>query len=64
MMTARTLEVPGGHDGTGWFRRALGIGEDLLVMAGVVLLLPLVILAIGIPIARFVQLVSWAVRSL
>ena len=63
MTTARTLEVPM-PDGTAWFRRALGIGEDLLVMVGVVLLLPLVILAIGIPIALFVQLVSWIVGSL
>jgi len=64
MTTARTLEVPGGHDGTARFRRALGLGEDLLVMVGVVLLLPLVILAIGIPIAAFVQFVLWMVRSL
>ena len=43
----------------GWIRAALGVGEDVLLMIGVVSCLPLVILAIGTPIALVVRLLLW-----
>ena len=64
MTDAGTLDPAVGHGVTDWFRRALALGEDLIVMVGLVLALPLVVLAIGIPIALLVQLVLWIVRSL
>jgi hypothetical protein len=52
------------HDATPWLRRAVGVAGDVLLMTAVVLCVPFVILAIGTPIALFVQLVLWMVRLL
>jgi hypothetical protein len=50
---ARLLVVPGP------FRRAAVIVGDLLAAVAIVLCIPLVILAIGIPIALCVRLLLW-----
>jgi hypothetical protein len=50
---ARALTVPGP------FRRAAVAAGDLLGAVAIVLCMPFVILAIGIPIALFVRLLSW-----
>ena len=50
---ARTLVVPGP------FRRAAVVVGDLLAAVAIVLCIPFVILAIGIPIALCVQLLLW-----
>jgi hypothetical protein len=42
-----------------WLRRAAWLAGELLTMVGIVLCLPLAILAIGIPIALCVRLVLW-----
>jgi len=51
--TAHALTVPGP------FRRAAALVGDLFGTMAVVLSIPLVILAIGIPIALFVRLLLW-----
>lgn len=50
---ARPLAVPGGLR-----RAAMGVG-DLLATVAIVLCVPLVILAIGIPLALSVRLLLW-----
>jgi hypothetical protein len=50
---ARPLVVPGP------FRRAAGVVGDLLAAVALVLCIPFVILAIGIPIALCVRLLLW-----
>jgi hypothetical protein len=50
---ARPLDVPGP------LRRAAAVIGDLLVAVGIILCIPLVILAIGIPIALCVRLLLW-----
>jgi hypothetical protein len=45
-------------------RRAAGILGDLLALAGVIVGIPVVILAIGIPIALCVRLLLWLVGML
>jgi hypothetical protein len=42
-----------------WIRTALAVAEDVLLTIGVVSCLPLVILAIGMPIALVVRLLLW-----
>ena len=42
-----------------WMRAALGVAEDVLLMIAVVSCLPLVILAIGTPIALVARLLLW-----
>jgi hypothetical protein len=49
----RAVVVPGP------FRRAAGVVGDVVGAVAVVLCIPLVILAIGIPIALFVRLLLW-----
>jgi hypothetical protein len=44
---------------TRWIRSALAVGEDVFLAIGVVLCIPLVILAIGTPIALVVRLLLW-----
>lgn len=44
---------------TGWIRTALAVAEDVLLTIVVVSCIPLVILAIGIPIALVVRLLLW-----
>lgn len=63
---ARTIAIPltplpsGVLPGrTGWIRVALAVGEDVLLAIGVLLCIPLVILAIGTPIALALRLVLW-----
>jgi hypothetical protein len=41
------------------FQRAASIGTDVLWLAGIIVLIPLVILAVGIPIALVLRLVLW-----
>jgi hypothetical protein len=43
-------------------RRALDVGSDVLLATAVVMGIPVIILAIGIPIALFVQLLLWIAR--
>ena len=49
----RALIVPGP------FRRAAAVVGDLLFAVAIVLCIPFVLLAIGIPIAVFVRLMLW-----
>ena len=44
---------------TRWIRIVLAVAEDLFLASGVVLCIPLAILAIGIPIALVVRLLFW-----
>jgi hypothetical protein len=44
---------------TRWIPTALGVAEDVLLTIGVVSCIPVVILAIGIPIALVVRLLLW-----
>lgn len=39
------------------------MGGDLLALAGIIAVIPLVILGIGIPIALVIQLLLWIGRS-
>ncbi len=50
---APLLEVPG------WLRRAAAVVGELLAVVGIVLCVPFVILAIGMPIALCVRLLLW-----
>ena len=43
-------------------RRAAGPAGDVLMLGAVIFCIPFVILAIGMPIALFVQLLLWFVR--
>jgi hypothetical protein len=56
-MTTRSrvtsLEVPG------VLRRAAGVFGDLFLVVGIVLCVPFVIMAIGIPLALCVRLLFW-----
>lgn len=74
-MTARAIPHPDGavtsattpaplpmYGATAWMRDVAAAGEDVLLLAGVVLCIPAVILAIGIPIALFLQLLLWIGR--
>jgi hypothetical protein len=45
-------------------RRAVLTLIDLLILIGVVVCVPIVILALGLPIALFVQLLLWILRLL
>jgi hypothetical protein len=49
----RALIVPGP------FRRAAGVGGELLGAVAIVLCIPFVLLAIGLPIAAVVRLLLW-----
>jgi hypothetical protein len=55
---ARPLVVPGR------LRRVAVILGDLLTMVGIVFCIPLVILAVGIPIALCVRLLLWSIGVL
>lgn len=55
---APRLEVPGS------IRRAAAAAGELLAVMGVVLSVPLVILAIGLPIALCVRLLLWIAGAL
>jgi hypothetical protein len=44
---------------TRWIRTALAVATDMFLAIAVVLCIPLVILAIGIPIALVVRLLLW-----
>jgi hypothetical protein len=50
------------HGVTARLRRAVDVAGDVLLAAAVVMSIPFVILAIGIPIALFVQLLLWIAR--
>ena len=60
--SARTLTSPPMHGVTARLRRAVDVAGDVLLAAAVVMSIPFVILAIGIPIALFVQLLLWIAR--
>jgi hypothetical protein len=47
---------------TARFQRAVAVVGDLLLTTAVVLCIPFVILAIGIPIALFLRLLLWIAR--
>jgi hypothetical protein len=51
--TRATLDVPR------WLRRGAGVVGELLALVGVVLCIPFVILAIGMPIALLVRFLLW-----
>ena len=55
------LPMPSGvlRERTGWMRTALGLAEDVLLAIGLVACIPLVILAVGIPIALLMRLLLW-----
>jgi hypothetical protein len=57
--TPLSWDVP--HDRTGSSRTALAVAGDVFLAIGVVLCIPLVILAIGIPIALAVRLLLWLI---
>lgn len=61
--SARTFDLPSGRGVAARLRQAGDIGRGVLELAAVVLSVPFVILAIGIPIALFVQLLLWVARS-
>ena len=61
--SARTLDPPSGRGVAARLRQAVDTGRGVLELAAVVLSVPFVILAIGIPIALFVQLLLWVARS-
>jgi hypothetical protein len=52
-LTWAPLEVPG------WLRRAAAVVGELLALVGIVLCIPFVILAIGMPIALLVRFLLW-----
>jgi hypothetical protein len=60
--SARTLTLPPMQRVTAQLRRAVDVGGDVFVAAAVVLCIPFVVLAVGIPIALFVQLLIWIAR--
>jgi hypothetical protein len=55
---------PNGRGVSARLRRLRAAAGDALALIGVVLAIPFVILAIGIPIALFVQLLLWIGRLL
>jgi hypothetical protein len=59
---ALALTSPAMHLGTARLARAVGVAGDVLLGTAVVLSIPFVILAIGIPVALFVQLLLRLVR--
>lgn len=61
---ALTLHGPSTHGFAARLRRVGALTGDLLVLAGILFCIPFVILAIGIPIALFVQLLLWVGRLL
>lgn len=54
--SARTLTSSPMHRATARLRRAVAVAGDVLLAAAIVVCVPFVILAAGIPIALFVQL--------
>lgn len=61
---ALTLHGPSRHGLAARLRRVVALTGDLLVLAGILFCIPFVILAIGIPITLFVQLLLWVGRLL
>ena len=57
-----TFNAPARRAPASWLRRLTVVGEDVLLLGGIILGIPLAILAIGIPIALVVQLLLWLVR--
>lgn len=49
---------------TVWARRAADLGMDALMALAVVLSIPFILLAFGIPVALVVQLLLWIARHL
>lgn len=47
-----------------WLRRVAGLGGDLIAAVGIVICIPLAVLAIGIPIALCVRLLLWILGGL
>ncbi len=47
------------HDPTRRFRTALAVGNDVFLVIGVAFCIPIVILALGIPITLVVRLLFW-----
>ncbi len=60
--STQTLNSPPVHVVTARLRRAVDAAGDVLLAAAVVMCIPFVILAVGIPIALFVQLLLWIAR--
>ena len=62
--SALTLHQPSVDGVTARLRHVVSVTGDLLMLVGIVFCFPIVILAIGIPIALFVQLLLWIGRLL
>lgn len=65
-LAARTVEMPLTllpfgvlPERTGWMRIVRAVAADVILATGVVFCIPLVILAVGIPIALAVRLLFW-----
>jgi len=54
------VSVASSKEPSALIRRVLGVGEDVVVGLLAILALPLVILAIGLPIAAVVRVLLWA----
>jgi len=62
--SALAVHPPSVHGVTARLRLVGSVAGDLLMLVAIVFCFPLVILAIGIPIALFVQLLLWIGRLL
>jgi hypothetical protein len=62
--SALTLHQPSVDGVTARLRHVVSVTGDLLMLVGIVFCFPIVILAVGIPIALFVQLLLWIGRLL
>ena len=63
-LTAATFNSSAFRGAVALRRRAARVGADVGMLAGVIFAVPFVILAIGIPVALFVQLLLWILRLL
>jgi hypothetical protein len=59
---ARMLTSPAARLVNGRLRRAVGVGSDVLLATAVVMCIPVIVLAIGMPIALFLRLLLWIAR--
>ena len=56
------LTSPAARLVNGRLRRAVGVGSDVLLATAVVMCIPVIVLAIGMPIALFLRLLLWIAR--
>ena len=62
VLTASTFNPSPFRGVAAQLRRAGGLAGDVLMLGAVIFCIPFVILAIGLPVALFVQLLLWIVR--